>query len=54
MGNNSMNALYTQISKNTDNLYQASDFNSEACKIQASMRPGDHLYLSRNMTLVKV
>ncbi len=26
-------------SKNTDNLYQASDFNSEACKTQASIRP---------------
>ncbi len=32
-------------SKNTDNLYQASDFNGEACKTQASMRPGNHLHL---------
>ncbi len=38
MGNNAMNALYTQRRKNTDNLHQASDFNSEACKTQAPMR----------------
>ncbi len=35
---NAMNALYTQRRKNTDNIYQASDFNSEACKTQAPMR----------------
>ncbi len=45
MGNNAMNALYTQRKKNTDNLYEASDFNGEACKTQASLRPGDHLHL---------
>ncbi len=45
MGNNAMNALHKPIihkegkSKNTDSLYQASDFNSEACKTQVSMRP---------------
>ncbi len=46
MGNNAIHALYTQRRKNTDNLYQASDFNSETFKTQASMRPGDHLHLN--------
>ncbi len=37
MDANAMNALYTQRRKNTDNLYQASDFNGEACKAQTPM-----------------
>ncbi len=32
--------------KNTDNLYQSSDFNSEACKTQPSHLPWDHLHLN--------
>ena len=31
--------------KKTDNLYQSSDFNSEACKPQPSHLPWDHLHL---------
>ncbi len=31
--------------KNTDNLYQSSDFNGEACKTQPSHLPWDHLHL---------
>ena len=37
--------------KNTDNLYQSSDFNSEACKTQPSHLPWDHLHLYIRTTI---